>query len=54
MPEPSYVSGTSEYPLLGITIGAQLGRTASAFPAADAVISVHQGVLGLGGAAATA
>jgi len=44
MPEPSYVSGTSEHPLLGITIGEQLDRTARAFPGAEAVISVHQGV----------
>jgi fatty-acyl-CoA synthase len=38
----SYVSGPSEMPLLGETIGACLDRVASAFPAREALVSCHQ------------
>jgi fatty-acyl-CoA synthase len=44
MAELSYVSGTSDIPLLARTIGQQLDRTAAAHPGADAVVSRHQGV----------
>ena len=43
MPEPSYVSGPSELPLIGLTISAQLARTATAFPDAEAIVARHQG-----------
>ena len=43
MPEPSYVSGPSDLPLIGLTIGAQLARTATAFPDAEAIVARHQG-----------
>ncbi len=43
MPEPSYVSGPSDRPLLGLTIGAQLERTATAFPDVEAIVARHQG-----------
>jgi fatty-acyl-CoA synthase len=42
--ELSYVSGPSERPLLGRTIGAQLDVTASEHGAAEALVSRHQGV----------
>ena len=38
----SYVSGTSETPLLGMTIGDALDRTVARFPDRDALISRHQ------------
>ena len=38
----SYVSGTSERPLLGITIGDLFDQTAASFPNNDALISRHQ------------
>lgn len=40
----SYASGTSQLPLLGETIGQNLRRTASRWPAADAVVDLAQGV----------
>ena len=40
----SYVSGASERPLLGLTIGAQLDRTARRFPDNEALVVAHQGV----------
>jgi len=43
MPAPSYVSGTSEIPLLGETIGQNLRRTVERFPEREALISVPQG-----------
>lgn len=39
---PSYVSGTSETPMLGLTIGDQLDRTAEKFGDNDALIVRHQ------------
>jgi fatty-acyl-CoA synthase len=42
--EQSYAHGTSETPLLGETIGANLERTTARFPTADALISRHQGL----------
>ncbi len=40
----SYAHGTSDVPLLGHTIGADLERTAERFPDREAVVSVHQDV----------
>mgnify|MGYP001157993462 CR=1 FL=1 len=44
MPTLSYVSGPSEKPLIGRTIGAEFDRVALATPDALAVVSRHQGV----------
>lgn len=41
---PSYTSGTSTTPLLGMTIGEMLDRTASQFPDNEALICLHQGI----------
>ncbi|UPK74452.1 AMP-binding protein [Nocardioidaceae bacterium SCSIO 66511] len=43
MSEPSYVSGTSELPLLGDTIGHNLERTVAAHGAREALIEVESG-----------
>ena len=40
----SYVNGTSDTPLLGMTIGDALDRTVARFPAREALVSRHQGV----------
>jgi fatty-acyl-CoA synthase len=40
----SYVSGTSDTPLLGMTIGDAFDRTVARFPDRDALISRHQGL----------
>ena len=40
----SYVSGASTQPLLGLTIGAQLDRTAARFPDNEALVVAHQDV----------
>ena len=40
----SYVSGASGQPLLGLTIGAQLDRTAARFPDNEALVVAHQDV----------
>ncbi len=40
----SYVSGASERPLLGLTIGAQLELTAARFPDNEALVVPYQGV----------
>ncbi len=42
MPAPSYVSGTSQIPLLGETIGQNLRRTVERFPDREVLISVPQ------------
>lgn len=41
---PSYTSGTSDKPLLGMTIGDMLDRTTSQFPDNDALIALHQNI----------
>ncbi|BES71375.1 AMP-binding protein [Marinobacter nanhaiticus D15-8W] len=41
---PSYTSGTSETPLLGMTIGAMLDRTAATFPDTEALVCLHQDI----------
>jgi fatty-acyl-CoA synthase len=40
----SYANGTSDQPLLGETIGANLERTTAATPEAEALVSTHQGL----------
>ena len=42
--QKSYVSGASERPLLGVTIGEQLDLTAARFPDNEALVVSHQGV----------
>ena len=44
MPAPSYVSGPSQVPLLGETIGENLRRTVERFPDREALVSVRPGV----------
>jgi fatty-acyl-CoA synthase len=39
---PSYVSGSSEIPLLGETVGENLRRTVERFPDREALVVVHQ------------
>ncbi len=41
---PSYTSGISDKPLLGMTIGDMLDRTAGQFPDNDALIALHQNI----------
>ena len=40
---PSYASGTSDKPLLGVTIGADLDRTVASFPDRDALVECATG-----------
>jgi fatty-acyl-CoA synthase len=42
MPQPSYVHGVSETPLIGATIGEYFDRTAENFGERDALIVCHQ------------
>ena len=42
--QKSYVSGASERPLFGVTIGEQLDLTAARFPDNEALVVPHQGV----------
>ena len=44
MTDLSYACGTSDEPLLGITIGESLNRTVARFPANEALVARHQGV----------
>ncbi|MBO6851949.1 MAG: AMP-binding protein, partial [Marinobacter sp.] len=41
---PSYTSGTSETPLLGMTIGEMLDRTAEKYPNTEALVALHQDI----------
>ena len=41
---PSYSSGTSESPLLGMTIGEMLDRTAETYPDNEALVALHQDI----------
>jgi len=41
---PSYSSGTSDKPLLGMTIGAMLDRTAEKYPNTEALVCLHQNI----------
>ncbi|MBD3655887.1 MULTISPECIES: AMP-binding protein [Marinobacter] len=41
---PSYTSGTAEVPLLGMTIGEMLDRTAEQFPDTEALVCLHQDI----------
>ena len=42
MPEPSYVHGASDVPLIGETIGVHFDRVAARFPERDALVVRHQ------------
>jgi len=44
MVEGSYASGTSSFPLLGMSIGKMLNNIAAKYPDNEALISVHQGI----------
>jgi fatty-acyl-CoA synthase len=44
MPQPSYVHGTSDTPLIGETIGAHFDRMVEQFAGRDALIVRHQGI----------
>jgi fatty-acyl-CoA synthase len=44
MVEGSYTCGTSEFPLLGMTIGEMLESIVAKYPDNDAVVSVHQNI----------
>ena len=44
MKNPSYVSGTSDIPLIGETIGVHLDRAAARWPGQDALVSRQQGI----------
>ena len=41
---PSYTSGTAEKPLLGMTIGEMLDRTAEQYPDNEALVCLHQDI----------
>ncbi len=41
-PPPSYVSGTSDTPLLGLTLGEALAAAAERWGAVEAIVSLHQ------------
>lgn len=41
---PSYTSGTAEAPLLGMTIGEMLDRTAAKYPDTEALVCLHQDI----------
>ncbi|NWN92379.1 AMP-binding protein [Marinobacter adhaerens] len=41
---PSYTSGTSSTPLLGMTIGEMLDRTAARYPDTEALVCLHQDI----------
>lgn len=44
MVEGSYASGTSEFPLMGMTIGEMFDGIAAKYPDTDAVVSMHQNI----------
>jgi fatty-acyl-CoA synthase len=44
MPQPSYVHGASDIPLIGETIGAHFDRVVARFPERDALIVRHQNI----------
>jgi len=44
MDERSYASGTSTFPLLGMTMGDMLNSIVARYPETEAVVSVHQGI----------
>ncbi len=44
MVEGSYASGTSSFPLLGMTIGEMVNSIAEKYPENEAVVSVHQNI----------
>jgi fatty-acyl-CoA synthase len=44
MPQPSYVHGASDIPLIGETIGVHFDRVVARFPERDALVVRHQGI----------
>ena len=44
MDEGSYASGTSAFPLMGMTIGEMVDSIAAKYPDTDAVVSMHQNI----------
>lgn len=44
MSEMSYASGPSDLPLIGLTIGDQLEKTAELFPENEALVDVQSGI----------
>ena len=44
MVEGSYASGTSSFPLLGMTIGEMVNSIAEKYPDNEAIVSVHQDI----------
>ena len=44
MVEGSYASGTSSFPLLGMTVGEMIHKIAEKYPDTEAVVSVHQNI----------
>ena len=44
MVEGSYASGTSTFPLMGMTIGEMVDSIAAKYPDTDAVVSMHQNI----------
>ncbi len=44
MVEGSYASGTSTFPLLGVSIGEMLDNISAKYPDTEAIVSVHQNI----------
>ena len=44
MVEGSYASGTSDFPLLGMTIGEMVDSIAAKYPDTEAIVSVHENI----------
>ncbi len=44
MVEGSYASGTSTFPLLGMSIGEMLNNISAKYPDNEAIVSVHQNI----------
>ena len=44
MVEGSYASGTSTFPLLGVSIGKMLDNISAKYPDNEAIVSVHQNI----------
>ena len=44
MDKGSYTCGTSEFPLLGMTMGEMIDHIAAKYPETEAVVSVHQNI----------
>ena len=44
MDKGSYTCGTSEFPLMGMTMGEMIDHIATKYPETEAIVSVHQNV----------